>query len=310
MFFSGRFSELILLIVNLMKLLDVYSKLLEILRSSEFISDPNLEAERLLTAFLKLSREQLFLKLRDFEVPDEVYLNLLEMAERRASGYPLDYLIGYTYFRDLRLRVEEGVFIPRAETELLVDLALKVIRDGFHERQLRVLDVGTGTGCIALAIKKELGDRVEVLALDVSKQALRVARENAMSLGLEVRFIEGDVFEIWKKLVREGRFHLIVSNPPYVSPSWYESHKELWFEPREAFVYKSGPDFYLELSRIVPELLLGRGVICLELGFEYQDLVVNAFNERGFEEIDWVEFNGYKVATCLRYIGELKTFRG
>ncbi len=310
MFFSGRFSELILLIVNLMRLLEVYSKLLEILRASEFISDPNLEVERLLTALLNISREQLFLKLRSFELPDEVYLHLLEMAERRASGYPLDYLIGYTYFRNLKLRVKEGVFIPRPETEFLVDLALKVIRDSFHEKQLRVLDVGTGTGCIALAIKKELGDKVEVLALDVSERALRVARDNAISLGLEVRFIEGDVFEIWKKLVRQGRFHLIVSNPPYVSPDWYESHKELWFEPREAFVYKSGPDFYLELSKISHELLIERGVMCLELGFEYQDLVVDAFNERGFEEIDWVEFNGYKVATCLRYIGELKTSRG
>jgi release factor glutamine methyltransferase len=129
-----------------------------------------------------------------------------EAVARRIAGEPIQYVVGVTGFRRLVVRSDRRALIPRPETEGIVDLALRLAPGG------RALDLGTGTGCLALALADEGGWR-DVTAVDVSEDALSLARENGERLGLAVRWLQGD----WTAPVRSERFDVIVSNPPYIA---------------------------------------------------------------------------------------------
>lgn len=198
---------------------------------------------------------------------ERAYRHLLR---ERSSGKPTQYLTGRQEFWGLIFRIEPGVFIPRPETEHVVEVALGIVREHLQKPQARIVDVGTGTGCIALALASEL-PQAEILATDVSRQALVLARRNAEALGLAecVRFLQCDLLE--PLLVPEhgsqlaGRrpcFDLIVSNPPYVS---LEEAERL---PREVRDYEPPVALFSEgegialtrrLIQQAEQLLAGRG---------------------------------------------------
>lgn len=148
---------------------------------------------------------------RSDRIGDRERVLLRTMLERRAAGEPVQLIVGTTAFRSLELRVAPGVFIPRPETELLVDHALRAID---RIRGARVIDVGTGTGAIALAIAHERPD-VRVFATDRSAAAVGLARANASRLGLTASFLLGDLLGAFAE---RDVFDLVVSNPPYVDP--------------------------------------------------------------------------------------------
>ena len=161
-------------------------------------------------------------------VQERAYLHLLT---RRAAGQPTQYLTRRQEFWGLELRIEPGVFIPRPETEHVVEVALEIVRERIAEHEARIVDVGAGTGCIALALASEL-PHAEILATDISDDALTLARANAEALGLagRVRFVQSDLLDAF--LSHHGSpaadfdtrsFDLVVSNPPYVSPD--EAHR-------------------------------------------------------------------------------------
>jgi release factor glutamine methyltransferase len=139
------------------------------------------------------------------------------LLERRAAGTPTQYLTGRQEFWGLTFQVEPGVFIPRPETEHVVEAALAIVRERLKKPNARIVDVGTGTGCIALALASEL-PAAEIFATDISEAALAVARRNAetLSLASRVSFLHADLLDAF--LTSRGSFDLIVSNPPYVSP--------------------------------------------------------------------------------------------
>ncbi len=193
--------------------------------ASAQVPSASLAAEVLLLHVLGRDRTFLYahpeaeLKLDD----ERAYRHLL--AER-AAGKPTQYLTRRQEFWGLALRVEPGVFIPRPETEHVVEVALEIVRNRMQKPSARIVDVGTGTGCIALALASELPE-AEVLATDISEEALALARANAEALGLErrVRFVKSDLLDAF--LSHHGSpaadfdtraFDLIVSNPPYVVP--------------------------------------------------------------------------------------------
>lgn len=134
------------------------------------------------------------------------------MAERRATGEPLQYILGSAHFRDLRLVVQPDVLIPRPETEILVERALSRLPQGGM-----VVDIGTGCGAIGLSIAHERPDAT-VLATDVSEPAVACARQNAEIVGVDVEFHTGDLFAALPDALR-GTLDLVVSNPPYVADS-------------------------------------------------------------------------------------------
>jgi release factor glutamine methyltransferase len=202
------------------------------------------------------------------------------LAKRRRDGEPVAYLTGHREFRGLDLNVTPAVLIPRPETETLVEAALERLPAG---RPLRVLDLGTGSGAIALAIAHER-PLATLTATDVSPEALEVARANAQRLSIgNVAFVRSD----WYAGLPAGRFHLIASNPPYVAPGDPHLREgDLRFEPRIAL--SPGQDGLAALKAIVfgaPGRLEPGGDLVVEHGYDQSDVVRGLFRTAGFGDI-------------------------
>lgn len=175
------------------------------------IPDPRHSIEWLLAEVLGVKRLDLYLNFDRPLSPSELE-ELRPLVKRRASHEPLQYITGFTEFMNARIAVGPEVLIPRIETEQLVEILLEREED----EHLRALDLGTGSGCIPIALKQERPGW-ELHALELSVEALDTARLNAEANGTEVRFLQGDLMA-WRELPLEGPFDLIVSNPPYVRP--------------------------------------------------------------------------------------------
>ena len=205
------------------------------------------------------------------------------LLERRIAGEPLAYLVGYKEFFGLNLTVDARVLVPRPDTETLVHWALQVLAvpgNLTNSGAMDVLDLGTGSGAVALAIAYTLRTRsqaVRVLAVDASVQALDVAADNARQLGLPVNFLHSD----WLNNVT-GQFHLIVSNPPYIAAA--DPHlAALGHEPLRALV--SGADGLDDICTIIgqaPGHLKADGWLLLEHGYDQADAVCNLLEQAGF----------------------------
>jgi release factor glutamine methyltransferase len=179
---------------------------------------------------------------------------------QRCSGTPLQHLTGEQAFRRISVLVRPGVFIPRPETEILVDVALRAMGDAAAPV---VVDVGTGTGAIALAIKDEAPDAA-VFATDVSSEAVELARDNAARLGLDVRVLEGDLLEPLPPEL-QGAVDVVVSNPPYIGEEEYRDlPPDVLVDPRDALV--GGIDLVERLARAARPWLGAGGVLAMEIG--------------------------------------------
>ena len=214
-------------------------------------------------ALNELSFTDFVLKLRA-EVSQEEREKLKAIQEQLLAHMPAQYIIGSSDFHGLTLKVDERVLIPRPETEELVDLILSEN----PEKSLSVLDIGTGSGAIALALANSRPDW-QITASDISKEALALAAENAQSCGLNLAFLQSDCFE-----EISGRFDIIVSNPPYIS----EADKEevglnvLASEPHMAlFAEEDGYAVYRKIAEQAGDYLTEKGKIYLEIGYKQGD---------------------------------------
>lgn len=190
---------------------------------------------------------------------------------QRSAGTPLQHLTGEQRFRRIALEVRPGVFVPRPETEVLVDVALQTL--GGAEAPV-VVDVGTGTGAIALAIKDERAD-AKVYATDVAPEAVELARANAARLGLDVRIEHGAFLDPVPKDLR-GWVDLLVSNPPYVTREEYEDlPAEVRADPELALV--GGVELHRRLAEDGARWLRDGGVLAVEIGAAQGDEVADAF---------------------------------
>jgi len=227
---------------------------------------PVADAEELLGRLLRLERTQLYLE-RTRELSTDEWQTLDRWLTRRTRGEPVQYITGRAAFRGLDLAVGPAVLIPRPETEGLVEAVLSVLRDELeHWRAPRVLDLGTGSGAIALAIASEWPSAT-ITATDASEEALAVARANAEACGLagRVRLLHGDWFDA---LPADERFEVVVSNPPYIADEECEALEAQVreFEPEHALF--SGPTGLEALRLIVdeaPRHLVAGGLLALEL---------------------------------------------
>ena len=199
------------------------------------------------------------------------------LASRRAAGEPVAYLVGSREFYGRDFAVSPAVLIPRPETELLVDLAKA------GPAPSRILDLGTGSGCLAITLALEMPD-AEVTAVDVSPGALAVSRGNAERLGAHVRFIESD----WFSAVQGERFDFIVSNPPYVADGDpHLSQGDLRFEPMTALACgRDGLDAIRHLVREAPMHLLPGGRLLFEHGYDQADAVAALLAAAGYGDIE------------------------
>jgi release factor glutamine methyltransferase len=236
---------------------------------------PALDAELLLAEALGVDRARLYFD-SEQEVAEETVGHYRRMLAARADGQPIAYLLGRREFWSLTLEVTPATLVPRPDTELLVEAALDVIRGRHH---CRVADLGTGTGAIALALATERPD-IQVLATDVSRDALAVAARNAARLGLtNLRLAASD----WYEDLGNERFDLIVSNPPYVRSDYPDLvHGDLRHEPRSAL--EAGADGLAALRRIIagaPEHLEDSGHVMVEHGFDQGSAVRTLMHEAG-----------------------------
>lgn len=206
-----------------------------------------------------------------------------EAVAKRASGYPSQYITGHQEFWGLDLIVNPSVLIPRPETEHIVEVVTEIAR---KERITgpKLVDVGTGSGAIALALAKEL-PQAEVLATDVSKEALEVAKLNAARLELDkrVEFRESNVLD---GVVRDGTYDFVVSNPPYVALSEADKVQDVVkkYEPKVAvFAGEHGLDMIRKLIPQAHEALRDGGYLVMEIGYSMSEQVMAIM--QGFEDV-------------------------
>ena len=210
-----------------------------------------------------LSFTDFILKLRA-EVSQEDREKLKAIQEQLLAHMPAQYIIGSSDFHGLTLKVDERVLIPRPETEELVELILSEN----PEKSLSVLDIGTGSGAIALALANSRPDW-QITASDISKEALALAAENAQSCGLSPTFVQSDCFEVISE-----RFDIIVSNPPYISEADMDEVglNVLTSEPHMAlFAEEDGYAVYRKIAEQAGDYLTEKGKIYLEIGYKQGD---------------------------------------
>jgi len=225
------------------------------------VTSPKLEAQVLAAHSMLVDRTWVLTHL-EHVVND---LALEGLLQRRENGEPLAYILGYREFFTRRFQVDSNVLIPRQETEILVETALELPGD-----RLKVLDIGTGSGCIAITLKLERPNW-EVWATDISSSALQVARENAETLGADITFRHSNLLE---QLGGE-KFDLIVSNPPYIGRDEVIPREVREHEPDSAlFADDNGLAIYRQLAATVKDYLTQSGVVILEIGQE-QGLAVS-----------------------------------
>jgi release factor glutamine methyltransferase len=239
---------------------------------------PRLDAELLLSHGLGLSRLELYTQF-DRPLNDGELEQCRELVRRRGLREPVAYVIGHWGFRRLDLEVDARVLVPRPETEIAVDRCLQQLAG---VEQPAVVDVGTGSGAIALAIKDERPD-ARVTACDVSDDALAVATANAARIGLEVAFVRSDLLDG----VEGGPFDLVVSNPPYVSAAEIDDLEPevAVLEPRLATV--AGDDGTAVYRRLLPqaaERLAPGGCVVLECGAGQAPWLVTQLQQLGYRD--------------------------
>lgn len=202
-----------------------------------------------------------------------------DKAEFRAkTRQPIQYIIGEAYFMGDYYNVTPDVLIPRDETEIAVRHALDLIKQNGIKT---VLDIGTGSGCIACSLAKYSG--THVTSADISEKALEVAEQNAKKLGVNVKFINSDLFDAFNEA---DKFDLIISNPPYI-PVGTELQKEVTFEPKLALFTseETGCEFYKKIIESGKNYLNKNGFIIFELGAGESETVKSYFLQNGYSDI-------------------------
>ncbi len=241
--------------------------------TSKNIPEPRLSAEWLLADVLKCRRIELYVQFDRILTGDE-RMAYREFVQRRTQREPVQYILGETEFYSLPFVVSRDVLIPRQDTETLVDATIEHIRDRQLEAPV-ILDIGTGSGCIAIALAKQF-PTAELWAIDKSAEAIAIAKENAKLNDVFVNFIQADFFSYVTEF--QKKFNVIVSNPPYISQNeWQKVQPEVReFEPCIALLGgNDGLDFYRELMPKFPQLLAEHGTIFFETGYEQAKAVAD-----------------------------------
>lgn len=266
-----------------MKYRDLYNQGIEIL-SSENIPDAKIDARLLLEYACKTDRNALFLR-GDMDVSKENGKLYLDLISKRKKHIPLQHLTGEQEFMGLTFKVNEYVLIPRQDTECLVEIVLKNLHDG-----MRILDMCTGSGCILISLLHYSND-CQGVGVDLSAEALDVARLNAVTLGnngiaesLDVTFVQSDLFE---KV--EGKFDIIVSNPPYIKTKVIETlmPEVKDFEPMMALDgLEDGLHFYRKIILDAKQFLNRGGQLFFEIGYDQGKEVSELMRKAGYVDVE------------------------
>lgn len=243
------------------------------------IEDAIIKADILIQFVLNMDKMQLIINQED-EVSKEnenIYLTYIEQV---ISGKPVQYITNEQEFMNLKFYVDENVLIPQPDTEILVEEAIKTIAEIRPEKNIKVLDLCTGSGAIAIAIKKYAEDakkQIEVYASDISEKAIKIAEKNAKRNNVHINLILSDIFQ----KMEEKNFDIILSNPPYIETQTISSlSKEVQYEPHMALDGgEDGLEFYRVIAENAHEYLNENGSILLEIGYNQKKKVMQILEE-------------------------------
>lgn len=254
-------------------------KISEVLQKGFFIlKEKNIEfpklKSRLLIEYL-LDKNSQYIIVNDMkELNEEDEKKYFEYINKLVEGYPIEYITNKKEFMKMNFYVNENVLIPRQDTEILVEEVIEIAK---RINAKKILDLCTGSGAIAVSLAKYLPE-TDIYAIDISSEALEVAQKNANINNVKVNFINSDIFENLK----EKEFDIIVSNPPYIKTEVCESlNKEVKKEPLIALDGgNDGLHFYKKIIEQCDKYLKKDGFLCLEIGYDQKDEVVNIINEK------------------------------
>lgn len=212
----------------------------------------------------------------NIELSNENKKQLLESIEKIKKGYPLQYITHYQEFMGIKFEVNENVLIPQPDTEVLVEKTIEIVQKCYPKednRNIKILDLCTGSGAIAISLKKYLPS-VQVFASDISKKALEIAKTNAKKNDVQIKLIESNMFENINE-----KFDIVVSNPPYIKTDEITKlSNQVQNEPRLALDGgKDGLDFYRIIQKNIKNYLYENGILLMEIGYDQGQAVASMF---------------------------------
>ena len=247
------------------------------------IEDASMKVKMILSDTLNKEKEYLLVHDQD-ELDEDILKVFDERLNKLISGKPIQYILNKQDFMGLHFYVDENVLIPQPDTENLVEEVIKISKTlKMNKEQLKVLDMCTGSGAIAVSLSKYI-DKALIYASDISINALDVAKKNAKSNSLDITFIHSDLFN---DIETSNQFDIIVSNPPYIETEVIKSlSKEVQEEPIIALDGgKDGLDFYREIIKCAKEYLIKDGYLALEIGYDQKDSVIKLLQDNDYKNI-------------------------
>lgn len=238
---------------------------------------------------------------RDSAVPENILKDIQDMAEKRRNGLPVQYIVGEWEFYGYPFKVGKGVLIPRQDTETLVDYVIEICRRN-NIKSPKIIDLCSGTGCIAITLKKEIPDS-EVYALELSENALEYLEYNKKLNNADIKIIKADVLEDNSRK-NLPVFDIIVSNPPYLTKQdMQELQKEVQAEPESAlYAGEDGLYFYKKITPLWKKSLKKGGIIVYEIGINQHDSVSDILKSDNFEKVEFIK----DTAGIIRVVSAVK----
>jgi len=278
------------------------------LKKREF-NNPFLEAYMILEYLL--NKEKLFLITHEEEtVEEETYKRYIKLVEKRNEGYPIQYIVHNQEFMGINFYMDKDVLIPRPDTEVLVENAIKIAKsDYFTYNNIKALDIGTGSGAIAVSFAYYCRD-AQVLGVDINQKAIEVAKKNVKKNSLpNVNIVKGDIF-MEKFDFPNEKYDIIMSNPPYIKTQDIEKLQleVSQFEPKNALDGgQSGLKFHNQILKIIPNYLNDKSVLIIEIGWDQAEEVVNIMrNTKGFNKVEVKKDIAKKDRIVIGYYNRLE----
>ena len=264
-----------------MKIKEIIAKGINILNKCNF-EDSGIISREILCYMLKKDKQYLIIHMNE-ELEESIYNEFIENINKIVKGVPLQYITNKQEFMNLEFYVDENVLIPQPDTEVLVESVLEICNNIKENTKIKILDLCTGSGAIAIALNHELNKRninTEIIASDISDNALKVAKKNNVKNNTKVKFIHSDLFEN----IKDNDFDIIVSNPPYIKKDVIPTLSEqVRNEPIIALDGgNDGLDFYKKIIEQARKYIKNEGYLCLEIGYDQKIEVLTLLNK--FEE--------------------------
>lgn len=257
------------------------------------LPSPELDTRLLLQHACDKSFEELIIS-QNQEVDKRLEKLFFSFLERRKKSEPVAYIIGYKFFYDLEFEVSKDVLIPRSDSETLIDYVL----EGYSQENLKILDLGTGSGCLIITLLKHLPNS-NGIGVDISSGALNIAKSNADKIGVTDKLTLSQ--SNWFANIKPQPFDIIISNPPYVSPE-EDLSSEVKHEPQTAlFAGSDGLDAYKQIAAKAKKYLSPQGAIYLEVGYRQKESVQKIFEEHNFK-LEGTRKDLQEHIRCLKFI--------